>query len=188
MTAAESTHWEEFVSLKKANPNTIMFWRRGGFYDLIGLDAFVANQIINFTIHVKHFSGATPLPKISGPLDARDSRFRQLYDAGFNVVFINDGVVIEHLVATNAVDIRALYYQDYLSYVKNEFQLVVKKDLRRREEKRVNQKTEKIKREAALHFDVEAAIIALDLFDISPKQLQDKVFEWKDLIIKGKTT
>lgn len=75
-------HYQE---MKEANPDSILFYRMGDFYEMFGPDAEVASQVLGITLTSRDKGSTNPVPMAGFPHQAMDNHLAKLIRAGHRV-------------------------------------------------------------------------------------------------------
>lgn len=190
-----TTFKEQFLQLKRQHPNAVIFMQSGNFYQLIGLDAFIGMKIFDFKVTVKAVGDGKKFPMVGTPIINAKNRMMQLHHAGFNVVVVHEDVMLtagikERIVvktltcaSDTAVDLLAVYGNAYRKYMKGEFLHVLEQKEKRDAARKIEKETQRAKQDAMAHFNVELALLALDLNVTNPKQAHDLLCDWKQKLL-----
>ena len=75
-------HYQE---MKAANPDSILFYRMGDFYEMFGDDAEVASRVLGITLTSRDKGSTNPVPMAGFPHQAIDGHLAKLIRAGHRV-------------------------------------------------------------------------------------------------------
>ena len=80
------TPWmQQYYELKKQNPNTILFFRMGDFYEMFDEDAKIAHKILWINITSRNKNSENPIPLAGIPYHAKDKYLPILVNAWYKV-------------------------------------------------------------------------------------------------------
>ena len=74
-------------TIKTEHPNALIFLYVGSFYEVLAIDAFIINQLLNFKISSRGIGNKKSVPMCGIPLDHAKSHARNLNKMGYKVVF-----------------------------------------------------------------------------------------------------
>lgn len=74
-----------FDTLKQENPNTLLLFKIGDFYELFADDAKTAAQVLGLALTTRTKKGEPDLPMAGFPYRYVDAYIRKLVSAGFRV-------------------------------------------------------------------------------------------------------
>ena len=75
----------QYDEIRRANPNCLIFFRMGDFYELFFEDAKVASSVLGITLTARGRQGTSPIPMAGVPLHASSDYLNRLIDAGYRV-------------------------------------------------------------------------------------------------------
>ncbi|ABK43958.1 DNA mismatch repair protein MutS [Magnetococcus marinus MC-1] len=75
----------QYLSIKAAHPETLLFFRMGDFYELFFDDAKQAAEALNIALTSRGKSEGEPIPMAGIPVHARQTYLNKLIEAGFKV-------------------------------------------------------------------------------------------------------
>ncbi len=75
----------QFNEIKEANPNTVLFYRMGDFYELFNEDAELASKILGLTLTKRNHGGNDPTPLAGFPHHALDRYAHKMVKAGYRI-------------------------------------------------------------------------------------------------------
>src|ERR1700740_981643 len=85
-TAARATTvMEKYIEIKAANPDCLLFYRMGDFYELFFDDAEVASRALGITLTRRGRHNGADIPMCGVPIHAADSYLQKLIARGFRV-------------------------------------------------------------------------------------------------------
>lgn len=86
MTVQKNTPMiEQFLSIKKNYPDTLLFYRMGDFYELFFEDAVMASELLSITLTARGKSNGEPIPMAGIPYHAADNYLAKLINLGKSV-------------------------------------------------------------------------------------------------------
>jgi len=88
MTPDTSQHtpmMRQFLAIKEAHPDELLFYRMGDFYELFYRDAEIAAPVLDITLTSRGKSAGEPIPMAGVPYHAAESYLAKLVRAGFSV-------------------------------------------------------------------------------------------------------
>jgi DNA mismatch repair protein MutS len=75
----------QFLAIKEAHPDELLFYRMGDFYELFYRDAEIAAPVLDITLTSRGKSAGEPIPMAGVPFHAAESYLAKLVRAGFSV-------------------------------------------------------------------------------------------------------
>ena len=75
----------QFLAIKSAHPNELLFYRMGDFYELFYDDAEIAAPVLDITLTSRGQSAGAPIPMAGVPFHAAEGYLARLVRAGFSV-------------------------------------------------------------------------------------------------------
>lgn len=75
----------QFLAIKAAHPDELLFYRMGDFYELFFRDAEIAAPVLDITLTSRGKSAGEPIPMAGVPYHAADGYLAKLVRAGFSV-------------------------------------------------------------------------------------------------------
>ena len=75
----------QYLEVKAQNPDAILFFRLGDFYEMFYDDAVVASQLLDLTLTARDKHRETPIPMCGVPYHAADGYIARLVKKGFRV-------------------------------------------------------------------------------------------------------
>ncbi|MCH1603199.1 MAG: DNA mismatch repair protein MutS, partial [Luminiphilus sp.] len=75
----------QFLAIKEAHPDELLFYRMGDFYELFYRDAEIAAPVLDITLTSRGKSAGDPIPMAGVPFHAAESYLAKLVRAGFSV-------------------------------------------------------------------------------------------------------
>ena len=84
-SAANTPMFHQFRELKAANPDAILFFRMGDFYETFFEDAVIAARELELTLTSRNSSDPTPIPMAGVPYHAVTPYLQRLVEAGYRV-------------------------------------------------------------------------------------------------------
>ncbi len=75
----------QFIEIKAANPDSLLFYRMGDFYELFFDDAEKASQALGITLTKRGKHNGADIPMCGVPVHSADNYLQQLIRAGFRV-------------------------------------------------------------------------------------------------------
>ncbi|MDD3646024.1 MAG: hypothetical protein PHH06_01295 [Candidatus Gracilibacteria bacterium] len=76
---------QQFYELKEQNPDSILFFRMGDFYEMFDEDAHIAHKVLGINITSRNKNADKPQPLAGIPYHAKDKYLPQLVNAGYKV-------------------------------------------------------------------------------------------------------
>jgi DNA mismatch repair protein MutS len=80
-TPVQRQYWE----LKKKNPDAILFFRLGDFYEMFFEDAHIASRILGIALTARHRGTENEMPMCGFPFHAHEEYLEKLIDSGYKV-------------------------------------------------------------------------------------------------------
>jgi len=84
-TAAATPMMEQYVEIKSANPDSLLFYRMGDFYELFFGDAEIASEALGIVLTRRGKHQGTDIPMCGVPVHAADDYLQKLIAKGFRV-------------------------------------------------------------------------------------------------------
>ena len=75
----------QFLEIKAANPDSLLFYRMGDFYELFFEDAEIASRALGITLTTRGKHMDEPIPMCGVPVRAADGYLQKLIKAGFKI-------------------------------------------------------------------------------------------------------
>ncbi len=75
----------QFLAIKEAHPDELLFYRMGDFYELFYSDAEIAAPVLDITLTSRGKSAGEPIPMAGVPFHAAENYLAKLVRAGFSV-------------------------------------------------------------------------------------------------------
>ncbi len=75
----------QFIEIKAANPDSLLFYRMGDFYELFFNDALEASRTLGITLTKRGKHGGEDIPMCGVPVHAADDYLQRLIRAGYRV-------------------------------------------------------------------------------------------------------
>ncbi len=76
---------EQYIEIKSANPDSLLFYRMGDFYELFFADAEIASKALGITLTKRGRHAGQEIPMCGVPVHAADGYLNQLIAQGFRV-------------------------------------------------------------------------------------------------------
>jgi DNA mismatch repair protein MutS len=76
---------QQYLRIKAAHPQTLLFYRMGDFYELFFEDAKKAARILDITLTARGHSGGQPIPMAGVPFHAAESYIAKLIRQGLSI-------------------------------------------------------------------------------------------------------
>jgi DNA mismatch repair protein MutS len=76
---------KQFMDIKSANPDTLLLYRMGDFYETFGDDAIAASRILGITLTQRNHGGKDPTPLAGFPYHALERYMPRLIASGIRV-------------------------------------------------------------------------------------------------------
>ena len=76
---------EQFIEIKAANPDSLLFYRMGDFYELFFADAEVASRALGITLTKRGKHAGADIPMCGVPVHAADDYLQKLIALGHRV-------------------------------------------------------------------------------------------------------
>ena len=76
---------EQFIEIKAANPDSLLFYRMGDFYELFFQDAEVASRALGITLTKRGKHAGADIPMCGVPVHAADDYLQKLIALGHRV-------------------------------------------------------------------------------------------------------
>ena len=84
-TSQHTPMMRQFLAIKEAHPDELLFYRMGDFYELFYRDAEIAAPVLDITLTSRGKSAGEPIPMAGVPFHAAESYLAKLVRAGFSV-------------------------------------------------------------------------------------------------------
>ena len=84
-TSQHTPMMRQFLAIKEAHPDELLFYRMGDFYELFYRDAEIAAPVLDITLTSRGKSAGEPIPMAGVPYHAAESYIATLVRAGFSV-------------------------------------------------------------------------------------------------------
>ena len=84
-TSQHTPMMRQFLAIKEAHPDELLFYRMGDFYELFYGDAEIAAPVLDITLTSRGKSAGEPIPMAGVPYHAAESYLAKLVRAGFSV-------------------------------------------------------------------------------------------------------
>ncbi len=97
---------KQYLSLKEAYPDTILFYRMGDFYEMFFEDAQVASRVLDITLTSRNKKDESPIPMCGVPHRAVSGYIARMIDHGYKVAVcdqIEDPALAKGLVKRDVV-------------------------------------------------------------------------------------
>ena len=97
---------QQYLSIKEAYPDTILFYRMGDFYEMFFDDAELAARVLEITLTSRNKKDETPIPMCGVPHRAAPGYISRLLDAGHRVAIcdqVEDPATAKGLVKREVV-------------------------------------------------------------------------------------
>ncbi|MGD8944088.1 MAG: DNA mismatch repair protein MutS, partial [Desulfobacterales bacterium] len=97
---------KQYLSIKEAYPDTILFYRMGDFYEMFFEDAQVASRVLDITLTSRNKKDASPVPMCGVPHRAVSGYIARMIDHGYKVAVcdqIEDPAIAKGLVKRDVV-------------------------------------------------------------------------------------
>ncbi len=97
---------EQYLSIKKEYPDTILFYRMGDFYEMFDQDAVRAAGILEITLTSRNKNAEDPIPMCGVPVKAADTYIARLIEGGCKVAVceqVEDPALAKGLVKRQVV-------------------------------------------------------------------------------------
>jgi DNA mismatch repair protein MutS len=72
---------QQYHDIKEQNPDSILFFRMGDFYEMFGEDAHIAHRVLGINVTTRNKNAANPEPLAGIPYHAKDKYLPQLVNA-----------------------------------------------------------------------------------------------------------
>src|SRR5690606_32722483 len=76
---------EQFIEIKQANPDSLLFYRMGDFYELFFQDAEIASRALGITLTKRGKLNGEDIPMCGVPVHAADDYLQKLIGQGYRV-------------------------------------------------------------------------------------------------------
>jgi DNA mismatch repair protein MutS len=84
----------QYFKMKEENPDCLMLFRMGDFYELFGDDAVIGSKILNITLTSRDRSD-NKLPMAGFPYHALDNYLQKLIDANYKVGIVEQTTALD---------------------------------------------------------------------------------------------
>ena len=116
-SAAETPVMKQYAAAKAANPDALLFFRLGDFYELFFDDAVVAAKALELTLTSRNKNAEDPIPMAGVPAHAASGYVQRLLDLGHKVAICEqmaDPSTVKGIVPREVVRVAtpALAYDD----------------------------------------------------------------------------
>jgi antirestriction protein ArdC len=101
-TRAGSPLWQEYSRVKEKNPDTILFYRVGDFYELFGEDAKTASRELELTLTGRDVGLPERMPMCGVPYRAVDGYVGKLGEGGYKIAIAENAGEIRQAVGLTA--------------------------------------------------------------------------------------
>ena len=128
---------QQYLSVKEAYPDTIVFYRMGDFYEMFFDDAQLAAKVLEITLTSRNKNDETPIPMCGVPHRAASGYISRLLDAGHKVAIcdqVEDPAVAKGLVKREVVRVITpgmIVENEYLEEKSNNYILSLVSDSQR---------------------------------------------------------
>ncbi len=85
MTKPLTPAMQQFYELKEQNPDAILWFRMGDFYEMFDEDAHIAHKVLGINVTTRNKNAENPQPLAWIPYHAKDKYLPQLVNAGYKV-------------------------------------------------------------------------------------------------------
>ena len=75
----------QYMGIKNANPNTVLLYRMGDFYEMFNEDAQIASDVLGLTLTSRSHGSADKVPLAGFPHHAIDRYANKLVRAGYKI-------------------------------------------------------------------------------------------------------
>jgi DNA mismatch repair protein MutS len=122
---------QQYLSVKEAYPDTILFYRMGDFYEMFFDDAEVASRVLEITLTSRNKKDETPIPMCGVPHRAASGYISRLLNAGHKVAIcdqVEDPATAKGLVKREVVRVITpgmIVENEYLEEKSNNFVLAL---------------------------------------------------------------
>ena len=82
-SSAATPMMAQYLAIKRAHPETLLFYRMGDFYELFHEDAKVAAKVLGLTLTSRDKGSPNPIPMAGFPYHSLDGYLQKLIKAGF---------------------------------------------------------------------------------------------------------
>ncbi len=112
---------DQFKEIKQQNPNTILFFRMGDFYELFHEDAEVAAPVLGLALTSRDKNAEKPIPMAGFPWHALEENLRIMLKSGFKVTVaeqeqeLREGAKLLERVVTRIYTPGSLYEESLLN-------------------------------------------------------------------------
>ena len=84
-TSQHTPMMRQFLAIREAHPDELLFYRMGDFYELFYSDAEIAAPVLDITLTSRGKSAGEPIPMAGVPFHAAENYLAKLVRAGFSV-------------------------------------------------------------------------------------------------------
>ena len=81
----ETPMMQQYMSIKKEYPDSILFYRMGDFYEMFNEDATIASRVLEITLTSRNKNKANPTPMCGVPHHSSNSYIAKLIKSGKKV-------------------------------------------------------------------------------------------------------
>src|SRR3954452_9412919 len=85
VAGAATPMMEQYIEIKAANPDSLLFYRMGDFYELFFADAEIASRALGIALTKRGKHQGADIPMCGVPVHAADDYLQKLIAAGFRV-------------------------------------------------------------------------------------------------------
>jgi len=99
---------KQFMDIKSANPDTLLLYRMGDFYETFGDDAITASKLLGITLTARNHGGKDPTPLAGFPHHALERYMPKLIASGLRVAVceqVEDPALAKGLVKREVTEI-----------------------------------------------------------------------------------
>ncbi len=98
----------QYMDIKKQNPNTVLLYRMGDFYEMFHEDAKTASKVLGLTLTSRNHGGADKTPLAGFPHHALDRYANRLVHAGYKIAIceqVEDPKTAKGLVKRDVIEV-----------------------------------------------------------------------------------
>ena len=85
MTTTTTPMMRQYLGIKKDNPDCVLFFRMGDFYEMFGEDAVLAARTLNIALTTRDKNSSNPVPMCGVPFHALDTYLPRMIKEGHKV-------------------------------------------------------------------------------------------------------
>ena len=119
---------QQYLGVKRQNPDAILLYRLGDFYETFFEDAHIMSKELELTLTGRDAGSIGRVPLAGIPVKAVDNYVRKLIDKGYKVA-ICEQLEDPKIARLNLIDLLIIYYLFYLYKIQYIFEFDLLKNL-----------------------------------------------------------